>query len=222
MIIHGDCLEYMKTLPDKSIDLILTDPPYGIDYQSSRRTDKDKRMPKIANDKEPFVKWTDNAFRVLKDDSPLICFTRWDTENAFREALTNSGFICKQQLIWDKVVHGMGDLAGDFAPQHENIIFAHKGRFVFKNERPTSVFRVMRVDPMNLCHPNEKPVKLIEQLVKVLTAPGDTVLDPFAGSGSTGVACKNLNRKYVLIEMDSNYIDVIKNNIIGELFKEEV
>ena len=112
---QGDCLEVMKGIPDKSIDSIIVDPPYGIDFQSARRTDKTQWKPKIINDKTPFTAWTDEAFRILKDDSGLLCFTRWDTEQQFRDALTKSGFKCKQQIIWDKVVHGMGDLKGDFA-----------------------------------------------------------------------------------------------------------
>lgn len=212
-VIHGDCLEVMKDIPDKSIDCIITDPPYGIDYQSARRTDKNKWKPKIANDKTPYTIWTDEAFRVLKDNTGLLCFTRWDTEQYFREALAKSGFICKQQIIWDKEVHGMGDLTGDFASQHENIIFAHKGRFTFKGKRPKSIFRSQRVSPGELEHPNEKPVDLMEKLCASITVTSDTVLDLFAGSGTTGIACRNLNRDFILIEKEKEYIDIINKRL---------
>jgi DNA modification methylase len=214
-IIHGDCLQTMKEIPDKSIDCIITDPPYGIDYQSARRTDKSQWKPKIANDKTPCTIWTDEAFRIMKENTSLLCFTRWDTEHDFRQALTNSGFVCKQQIIWDKVVHGMGDLTGDFASQHENIIFAHKGRFTFKGKRPKSIFRVQRVTPTELKHPNEKPVDLMEKLVSSITCEKDIVLDLFAGIGTTGVACKNLNRSFIGIELDENYFNIAEERING-------
>lgn len=72
--------------------------------------------------------------------------------------MREAGFKDKAQVIWDKVVHGMGDLRGDFAPCHENVIFATKGRFTFPGKRPKSVIRVQRVDASKLAHPNEKPV----------------------------------------------------------------
>jgi len=213
-VYQGDCLEVMKDIPDKSIDCVITDPPYGIDYQSARRTDKTKWKPKISNDKSPFTIWTDEAFRVMKDNTGILCFTRWDTEQEFRNALTKSGFICKQQIIWDKEVHGMGDLTGDFAPQHENIIFAHKGRFTFKGKRPKSIFRSQRVTPTELKHPNEKPIDLMEKLVSAITIENDIILDLFAGSGTTGVACQNLNRNFILIEKEPEYVEIIKQRLI--------
>lgn len=213
-LIHGDCLEEMKKIPDGSVDAIITDPPYGIDYQSAWRTDKTQWKPKIANDKEPFTAWTDEAFRILKQGGALLCFTRWDTEQAFREALTKSAFKCKQQIIWDKVVHGMGDLRGDFASQHENIIFAVKGRFTFKGKRPKSIFRVQRVTPTELLHPNEKPIELLENLVLPITIEGNIVLDMFLGSGVTGIACKNLNRDFIGIELDKEYFEIAKKRIM--------
>ena len=212
-IYQGDCLEVMKEIDDKSIDCIIVDPPYGIDFQSAWRTDKTQWKPKIINDKTPFTAWTDEAFRVLKDNSGILCFTRWDTEQQFRDALTKSGFKCKQQIIWDKVVHGMGDLKGDFASQHENIIFATKGRFIFKGKRPKSIFRFQRVTPDKLVHPNEKPIELLKELTRAITVENDLVLDCFAGSGSLGQACKNLNRNYILIEQDENYCKIAEERI---------
>lgn len=180
-IICGDCLEVLRTLPDKCVDLVLTDPPYGIDFQSAWRTDSSQWKPKIANDKEPFVAWIDEAYRVLKDPGAMLCFTRYDTEEVFRSEMRKVGFADKAQIIWDKVIHGMGDLTGDYAPQHENIIFVTKGKFQFPNKRPTSVIRIKRVDAEKLIHPNEKPVPLIHILIEQLSHKGDVVLDPFLG-----------------------------------------
>lgn len=215
-IYQGDCLQVMGGVDSNSIDCVITDPPYGIDYQSARRTDKSQWKPKIKNDLVPFTAWTDEAFRVMKDCSGLLCFTRWDTEQVFRDALGKSGFVCKQQIIWDKIVHGMGDLRGDFASQHENIIFAVKGRFVFKGKRPKSIFRVQRVSPTDLLHPNEKPIELLESLINAVTSEGDLVLDPFSGSGTTAVAAINTKRDWLGIELEERYVE-IANKRIGEL-----
>ena len=107
----------------------------------------------------------------------------------------------------------MGDLKCAFASRHEGIIYATKGKYVFKRKRPVSVLKYMRVSPAKLNHPNQKPLKLIEYLIETLTDEGDTVLDPFMGSGTTGVACVNLNRKFIGIELDEFYFDDACNRI---------
>ena len=215
-IYQGDCLELMKQIDSESIDCIITDPPYGIDYQSARRTDKTQWKPKIANDKVPFVWFLKDAFRVLKENSCLICFTRYDTENAFRQAMSWAGFTPKAQLIWDKEIHGMGDLNGDFAPQHENIIFAVKGKFKFPSTRPKTILRFQRVNPEKLLHPNEKPIKLIESLIESLTQEGNIVLDPFIGGGSVAMACKNTKRNFIGIELNSTYVEMANRRLEQE------
>ena len=211
-IIRGDCLTILRTLPDNSVDTIITDPPFGIDYQSSR-TDKTKRKPKIANDKSPFIWWMYDAFRVLKDPAPLICFTRFDTEEDFRWAMGIAGFRPRAQVIWDKRTHGMGDLKGNFAPQHENIIFATKGKYAFPYGRPKSILSHCRVSPGKLLHPNEKPESLLADLVNSLTRPGELILDPFIGSGVTAIVARQLGRDYLGIELNPEYIEIAKRRI---------
>lgn len=213
MIYHGDCLEVLKTLPDNSVDLVLTDPPYGIDFQSARRTDKAKWKPKIANDKTPFIWWLHETFRVVKEGGAVLCFTRYDTEEDFRWAMRIAGFTPKMQVIWDKEIHGMGDLKGDFAPLHENIIFATKGRFVFPGKRPKSVVRCQRVTAEKLVHPNEKPIKLLESLIESASKEGDTVLDLFLGSGATGVAAQNTRREFIGVELNEEYVKIAEARI---------
>lgn len=212
-IIRGDCLEVMKTLPSGCVDVVLCDPPYGIDFKSNQRHNHFKQLRKIANDLEPFIAWTDEAYRVLKDGGCLLCFTRWDVEFVFRDALDASGFKTKQQLIWDKCIHGMGDLAGDFGSQHENIIFATKGNFEFKGKRPTSVFRHQKVASAHIVHPNEKPVALMIDLIRSVSVEDDMIMDCFAGSGVTGRACVTTGRRYILIEIDDQYYELIKRRM---------
>ena len=204
-VIFGDCLEVMPTL--ERVDLVLTDPPYGIDFQSARRIDKTKRHKKIINDKKPFIWWMYYLHQILNDNGSLMCFTRWDVEDAFKKAIDWAGLKLKSQVIWDKVVHGMGDLRSSYAPQHENILFAIKDTFQFPNKRPKSIYRHQKVSPDNLMHPNEKPVPLLEDICNDLTTYNGVVLDCFSGSFATAIACINTNRKFICIEKDETYFN---------------
>ncbi len=217
---EGDCLEVMKTLPSESVDAVITDPPYGIDYQSARRSDKSKWKPKIANDKQPFIWWLYDAYRLTKEGGILLCFCRWDVQEAFKMAIEWAGFTLKSQVIWDRADHGMGDLKASFAPQHDVVWFAVKGAFQFPDKRPRSIIKSMRLSGEQLLHPNEKPVDLMEQLIRATTKSGDTVLDPFSGSGSTLVASDSINRNAIGIELDPKYCNIIRermNAIQGRL-----
>lgn len=213
MIIHGDSLEKLRELAADSVDAVVTDPPYGIDYQSSRRTDRTKLKPKIANDLRPFVWWLPDAYRALKDGGGLLCFCRWDVAEAFRQAIEWAGFEIKSQVIWDREVHGMGDLHASFGPQHDTIWFAVKGKFKFPDKRPKSVIRSKRLSGDQLVHPNEKPVDLMQQMILAITPPGGIVLDPFAGSGSTLVAAKRLGFEFIGIERESEYCEIARRRV---------
>ena len=211
---HGDCLDI---LPELQADIVIADPPYGIDYQSARRIDRTQWKPKIQNDTAPFVSWIPDSFNVLTEGGRLICFYRWDVQDEFYNALDEAGFTIKSQIIWDKVVHGMGDLAGEFAPQHENMIYATRGRYTFTSARPKSVIRCQRVNAESLLHPNEKPAGLIEELILSLTERNDLVLDPFIGSGTTAIAAIRIGRRCIGIDISSEYLDVAIQRIEREL-----
>lgn len=212
-VICGDSLAVLKGLPDNYVDLVLTDPPYGINYQSARRVDKSQWKPKIANDKLPFIWWLYDAFRVTKDGGALVCFSRWDVDQDFKRSIELAGWTIKSQIIWDRKVHGMGDLKSSFAPQHDTIWFATKGKFQFYNKRPKSVLSYQRVSSNKLIHPNEKPAELLEYLIESLTTENQIILEPFAGSGSTLVACKQLKRNYIGIEISPEYCRVAEDRL---------
>jgi DNA modification methylase len=205
-IVQGDCLSVLKTLPSNSVDAIITDPPYGISYHGTRRKDKARWFAQIANDNAPYIWWLHDAARILKPTGALLCFTRYDTEEAFRFAARLAGLDPKTQIVWDKGVHAVGDCRGDFGLRHENIIFATKGQFAFPGHRPVSVIRVPRIASSRLTHPNEKPVELLLGLVEAVTRPGDLILDPFLGSGTTAVAAKMARRRYFGVEIDNGYL----------------
>ena len=135
-IIHGDSLTVLRQMEPESVDAIITDPPYGINYVSQTGAS-------IKNDKSPFIWFLYDAFRVLKSGESghggLICFTRWDVEQTFIDAMKIAGFNVKSEVIWDKVYHGMGDTKAAFAPSHENIVFAIKGKYSFPGSRLYSI-----------------------------------------------------------------------------------
>lgn len=209
----GDCLDLMRGMADNSVDAVITDPPYGIDYQSARRTDKEARRAKIAGDMQPFVWFLHDAYRALKDGGALLCFCRWDTQEAFRLAIGWAGFKIRQHVIWDRQWHGMGDVQTLFAPQHDIIWQASKGRCELRGNRPKSVIRSQRIAANSLLHPNEKPVDLMEQLITPVTDGDGIVLDPFMGSGTTGVACVNTGRNFIGIERDAQYFAISEKRI---------
>ena len=212
-LICGDCLDVLPTLDSESVDAVITDPPYGIDYQSARRTDSEARLPKVKNDKLPFIWWLYHAYRVTKSPGSLVCFCDWRVQDTFKMAIEAAGYDIKSQVIWDRGWHGLGDLNGQFAPQHDVIWFATKGKFVFKNGRPKSVIQSRRLAAQDLSHPTEKPVALMRHLVRSVTGFWDVVLDPMMGSGSTGTACAQERRDFIGIEMDGDYYKLAERRI---------
>lgn len=198
----GDCLDVLPSLAEGSVNAVICDPPYGIDYQSAWRTDKSQWLPKIANDTRPFVWWLHPARRLCADAACCICFCRWDVQEAFRQAMEWAGFDVKSQIVWDRESHGMGDLNGCPAPQHDILWFGKVGDFKFPGERPKSVVRSLRLGGGAMSHPNEKPIDLMERLVEGYCGESGTVLDPCMGSGATGHACASLGRGFIGIECD--------------------
>lgn len=208
-LMNGDCLELMKTIPDNSVDMVLTDPPYGMDFVSNYRKEK---YSSIENDSD--LDWLNefsaHAFRVAKDNSAHYVFCSFHNIEEFKRSLSKH-FKVKNILVWEKNNTSMGDLRGDFAPKVEFIIFLHKGRRTINGKRDPNIFKFARTQNKN--HPTEKPVKLNEYLLEKFSNEGEVVLDPFMGSGSTGVACANLNRKFIGIEKDEKYFQIAKDRI---------
>lgn len=207
----GDALDVLRSVPSESIGAVVTDAPYGVDFISdwSREGTPGKRS-KIANDRHPFVWWLHDAARVMRPGSPLVSFCRWDTAEAFKLAIEWAGLSIRGQVIWDRVDHGMGDLRSTPGPQHDTIWIASKGRYQFPRKRPKSVVRHRRVHAPQLKHPNEKPLELMLDLISSYVAPGSAILDPFAGSGTTGVAALQLGYDVRLIEIDPAYAEIAR------------
>lgn len=210
---QGDCLELMKDIPDGSVDMVLTDPPYGILYQSQWKKNKADWKPKIIGDTSPFTAFIPLLKRILSPSGSTMIFTRWDVQQKFIDTMEQSGLHVKNVLIWDKQIHGMGDLKRAYASRYESILFHSENGFSFSGGRPQDIISVRRVLPHNLLHPNEKPVELLERLICQCTIGGATVLDPFMGSGSTGVACMNTGRNFIGMELHPGYFETAQKRI---------
>ena len=210
----GDCLNYMKKIPSESIDLIVTDPPYLINYQSSRRIKKEK-FEKIKNDvnsQQLICDYFEECNRILKNNTAIYCFCSWHHIDFFKQEFEKH-FKLKNIIVWNKNNHGSGDLKGAYAPKHELILFGHKGRTLLREKRISDVIECEKINSSNLTHPTEKPTKLIEIFIKQSSDIDDIVFDGFMGSGSTGVACLNTNRKFIGIELDENYFKIAEQRL---------
>ena len=210
----GDCLNYMKKIPSESIDLIVTDPPYLINYQSSRRIKKEK-FEKIKNDvnsQQLICDYFEECNRILKNNTAIYCFCSWHHIDFFKQEFEKH-FKLKNIIVWNKNNHGSGDLKGAYAPKHELILFGHKGRTLLREKRISDVIECEKINSSNLTHPTEKPTKLIEIFIKQSSDINDIVFDGFMGSGSTGVACINTNRKFIGCELDENYFKITEQRL---------
>lgn len=214
---HGDCLELMKNIPDGSVDLVLTDPPYGMSFRSNHRKEK---YNEIQNDKslEWLERYISECYRVIKNNSAIYCFCSWHNVDVFKQAIEKK-FKVKNILIWEKNNTSMGDLKGSYAPKYEMIIFAHKGRKLLNGFRYADIIKASRTG--NKKHPTEKPVDLLETFIKNSSDENTVVFDGFMGSGSTGVACVNTNRRFIGIELDGVYFNIAKERIEKEIIAKQ-
>ena len=215
-LILGDCLEKMKDIPDNSVDLVLTDPPYGLDivkadrigYDGSSKTgvagfgvvkntlyepsDWDKKIPS----KEIF----DEIFRVSKNQ---IIFGG----NYFIDYLNPT----QCMLIWDKrcknhYVNNFSDCEIAWTSFNKPArVFRHLWMGMLRDSERAKHY-----------HPTQKPVALMEWIIKNYSKDGELILDPFMGSGSTGVAALKLQRRFIGIELDKNYFKIAKERIEKE------
>ena len=208
-LLHGDCLEMMKDIPDGSVDMVLTDPPYGMSFQSDYRKNK---YDKIKGDSD--LNWLNDfvneMHRVSKPNTAHYVFCSFHHIDKFKQAIERK-FKIKNILTWVKNNTSMGDLKGDFAPKTEFVIFFHKGRKLINGKRDSNVLEFKRTQ--NKLHPTQKPVDMLEFMIEKFSDESDIILDPFMGSGSTGIACLNTNRNFIGIELDETYFNLAKERI---------
>jgi len=224
-LMQGDCLELLKTVPDKSIDLVITDPPYNISRENNFTS-----MGSACRQGMDFGEW-DKDFdilgyisllpRVLKENSNVIIFNAWENLGDIKKECKKQHIDIKRCLVLSK---------SNPAPFNRDRMFVNDVEFLVwgvynSNDKPTN-WTFNRFDGVEKCviqttvqssklHPTMKDLKVIEYLVQVLSNEGDSVLDCFMGSGTTGVACRNLNRNFMGIEISEEYFKVAKDRIDG-------
>lgn len=207
VIYNQDCLEGMKLLPDNCIDLVVTDPPYGIKYKSNYRT-KSEKFSHLQNDDNDmrFLSYQE-IHRVLKQDSVAVVFASW--KNFAKDFVElEKLFDIKNCIIWWKHGGGLGDLKHSLLTDYEIAIICHKGKCQIRGKRDGSVWEVTKMNPNKMLHPTQKPDVLIERLIQKFSDEGMLILDPFLGSGTTAVASVRTNRHYIGYEIDDHYFDV--------------
>lgn len=273
-LIQGDCLEKMKEIPDKSIDCILTDPPYL--YLKNQKLDKPFNEEKYFNE----------VNRILKDDGFMVMFGRGTSFYRWNTELANRGFEFKEEIIWNKKYSST--IFNKVRRMHETIsLYTKKGKLnlvkvpyietkqfditaiiqdikriksaLNNNKSFDEMIDFLENNRMNIpeykiykfnitgasvstdravktlasikngmtekdiieclpehyknIHPTQKPVRLLERLLNLTTKENDLVLDTFMGSGSTGIACINLKRNFIGMEIDEEYFNIAKERI---------
>lgn len=194
-VLHGDCITLMQRLPDSSVDFILTDPPYLVRYC-------DRSGRKVANDDNS--RWLqpafDEMFRVLKPDAFMVCFYGWNEVDKFFAAWRCAGFRVIGHMVFNK----------SYASSRRFLQHTHEQAYLLAiGDPPVLAKPIIDVLPWdytrNTMHPTQKPLRPLEMLVESFSKPGDLVLDPFCGSGSSLVAAKRTGRDFLGIELDAGH-----------------
>lgn len=222
-LILGDALQELKKLDDSSVDLVVTDPPYKLNKTTggvSKTGFVDKwqgnikgsdKTASILNDIK-FSEWLPEVYRVLKDNSHCYIWVNDKNLSDLQKEAEKVGFRLHNILIWHK-----NNLTPNrwYMKNCEFILFLYKGKAKpIKNKNSAQLFEVKNKSGKNKLHPTEKPVEILKCLIENSSNEHDIVLDPFMGSGTTGVACLYTDRYFVGIELDKKYFDVAEKQII--------
>lgn len=212
----GRAEDVLAETATESVDLVLTDPPYGQDWRSNHRAEKFDRIEgDTAADRPAIRAVLTECVRVVGQNRHLYVFGPSDVLEGLKVSAPTS-------LVWDKGTLGSGDLSAPWGPQHEPISFVvskfrHGGKAgtdsLAARLRKGSIIRATRPTGRQVRHPSEKPLALLRELVESSSRVGELVLDPYAGVGSTGVAAVLLGRRCVIVERDPRYVAVAVERI---------
>lgn len=221
-IYNDDCMNVFKNIPDESIDLIATDPPYPVMARGSAgnaggmlQKEINKAGKVFEHNDISISKYAPEFFRVLKNGSHCYVMTNHVNLIEMLNTFTSVGFHFIKSLIWNKGNKIMGQF---YMSQFEYILFFRKGYGKKINNCGTSDIlnipntKQKGADGQNL-HDTEKPVELFKILIENSSQIGDTVMDPFMGIGGCGIACKQTGRNFIGCEIDKKYFDIAKNRI---------
>lgn len=199
---QGDCIPFMLNLPAESVTVVISDPPYGTELIVGGYSRKNKT---IENDKDLSI--VARAFsefsRLIGNGYAAVFFSPRNMPEFFQ---TIKG-VWYGHIVWNKKAPGMGQ---GIRYMHENIAI-----FQFGEPRPPAenIFSIINALKVNAEHPHQKPVAAMKRLIEWLTMPGDVVFDPFMGSGTTGVACMELDRDFIGCELDEKHFAVAEQRI---------
>ena len=213
---HARCQDVLPSIASATVDALVTDPPYGMNFRSNSRTATEK-FAHIEGDGDVDTSWFPEAWRTIRDGGAAYLATRWDVFPIWVDQLRPTAE-CRNVIVWAKGGGGMGDLAGDYSPEHEWMMYLPKGRHNLRGKRIGNVWNIPKDPPSSYEHPTQKPVSLMSRMVEKSTDYGGVVLDPFAGSGSTLRAAKNLGRKAIGVEVDRGYCDLIVRRLRQQSF----
>jgi site-specific DNA-methyltransferase (adenine-specific) len=216
-VMHGDALENIRKVADHSIKTIVCDPPY---FTGMTHTAKEKAALSDLAICAPFYRQLFREFlRVLTADGCLYWFCDWRSEGFYLDQMIQAGIPVRNCLVWDKM-SGPGNF---YSSMHELILFATFNN-QFRRKGAANVIRNIKGFSSGAAsldgkavHPAQKPVELIAKLITDSTEEGDTVMDCFAGSGTTAVAAIRTKRNYIIMELQEKYIDIAKKRIEEEL-----
>lgn len=219
----GDCLSYLDSMEEESIDLLVTDPPYKlvgggctkgfkrpVSGILSRERAEARKGTLFKNNDMPFEKWVPKVYRVLKNGTHAYIMINPRNYKALLDTAENCGFKFQQIIIWNK---NNSTPNQTYMNSYEMILMLRKGKAKPITNRGTkNVLDVQNIIGKKL-HPTEKPVRLMEILIENSSSTDDLVLDPFMGAGATGIAAYNLGRRFVGIELDEEYFNIAQNRI---------
>jgi site-specific DNA-methyltransferase (adenine-specific) len=220
-VILGNCFDHLSEIGDDSIDLISIDPPYEISFEN---LEWDKKVLNWKN-------LTDEFYRILKPNGNLIVFQGWSNVSETKSALEKK-FNLKNWIIWDRI-KGRGANTNVVSTREDILWLTKSNNYTYnkiysnikkktgglgqKNGQDcralsnvwTDISPIVPWSKERVSHPTQKPIQLMERIITIFSNENDLVLDCFAGSGSTGVAAKNLKRNFIMIEKDENYHKII-------------
>jgi len=201
-IYTGDCLEIMRSWPDKCVDLTVTDSPYGMNYLSNRYKNGNPFGSVLGDDGFPILALQE-MFRLSR--CAVFCFCRWDNLPDIPKP--------KSFIAWIKNNWTAGDLEHEYGRQWEACAFYPQEEHEFIS-RPPDVLDFRKIPSTSLLHPTEKPVALMSCLIE--KNKGDIILDPFCGTGSTLLAADLLGRKWIGIDIVPGYVKIAQDRIEKE------
>lgn len=214
---NDDCLKALKNIEDNSMDLIITDVPYKVisGGRCSRKGQPSGMLSKNDgkifehNDIKP-QQYMSELYRVLKEETHCYIFINFINLKEMMEEAEKAGFKLHTLLIWKK---NNKTPSRWYMKNQEYILFMRKGKA--KPVKNSGIGHILEFDNIigNKKHPCEKPIDLLETLILNSSNENDIVLDCFMGSGSTGVACRNTNRRFIGIELDEKYFNIAKDRI---------